>query len=120
MIVVPSIYSSARTELAKLLIYGLFRKIRVLAQDGIRADVDGDGRTEYVPHDDQTGPRPPERSYVLFATGSLTTELGTTRRFYFGGNIYEGWSTVPEQYKAPDFSRPEPGRHTVRIFAFTW
>ena len=31
---VPSIYSSARTELAKLLIYGLFRKIRVLAQDG--------------------------------------------------------------------------------------
>ena len=33
--VVPSIYSSARTELAKLLIYGLFRKIRVLAQDGI-------------------------------------------------------------------------------------
>ena len=32
---VPSIYSSARTELAKLLIYGLFRKIRVLAQDGM-------------------------------------------------------------------------------------
>ena len=30
----PSIYSSARTELAKLLIYGLFRKTRVLAQDG--------------------------------------------------------------------------------------
>ena len=34
---VPSIYSSARTELAKLLIYGLFRKIRVLAQDGVLA-----------------------------------------------------------------------------------
>ena len=33
---VPSIYSSARTELAKLLIYGLFRKIRVLAQDEVR------------------------------------------------------------------------------------
>ena len=32
---VPSIYSSARTELAKLLIYGLFRKIRVLAQDAV-------------------------------------------------------------------------------------
>ena len=93
---------------------------RLLHLDWIRADIDGDGRTEYVPHDDQTGPRPPEHSYVLFATGSPTTELGTTRRFYFGGNIYEGWSTVPEQYKAPDFSRPEPGRHTVRIFAFTW
>ena len=34
----PSIYSSARTELAKLLIYGLFRKIRVLAQDGVVTD----------------------------------------------------------------------------------
>ena len=33
---VPSIYSSARTELAKLLIYGLFRKIRVLAADKVR------------------------------------------------------------------------------------
>ena len=33
---VPSIYSSARTELAKLLVYGLFRKIRVLAQDAVK------------------------------------------------------------------------------------
>ena len=36
---VPSIYSSARTELAKLLIYGLFRKIRVLAQDDVEFEV---------------------------------------------------------------------------------
>ena len=35
----PSIYSSARTELAKLLIYGLFRKIRVLAQDDVEFEV---------------------------------------------------------------------------------
>ena len=67
-----------------------------------------------------TGPRPPERSYELFVTGSPTTEPGTTRRFYFGGNIYDGWSTVPERYKAPNFSRPEPSRQTVRIFTFTW
>ena len=32
---VPSIYSSARTKLAKLLIYGPFRKIQVLAQDDV-------------------------------------------------------------------------------------
>ena len=37
----PSIYSSARTELAKLLIYGLFRKIRVLAQDDDGVDLTG-------------------------------------------------------------------------------
>ena len=41
---VPSIYSSARTELAKLLIYGLFRKIRVLAQDGILTRIWGYGK----------------------------------------------------------------------------
>ncbi len=92
-IVKPTALGPVANTDTKLLIYGLFQKGRVLAQDGIRADVDGDGRTEYVPHDDQTGPRPPEHSYVLFATGSPTTELGTTRRFYFGGNIYEGWST---------------------------
>ena len=52
---------------------------------------------------------------LLFLT---TTEPGTTRRFYFGGNIYKGWSTVPEQYKAPGFSRPWSSRHTIRIFTF--
>ena len=94
---------------------------RLLHLDWIRADVDGDGRTEYVPHDDQTGPGPPEQSYALFATGSSpTTEPGTTRRFYFGGNIHEGWSTVPERYKAPPSSSPDPGRNAVRIFTFTW
>ncbi len=91
---------------------------RLLQLDWIRADVDGDGHREYVPYDDQTGPRPPEHAYDLFATGIPTTEPSTTRRFYLGGNIYEGWSTVPDQYKAPDFPRPDPGRHTIRIFSF--
>ena len=91
---------------------------RLLQLDWIRADVDGDGRREFVPHDDQTGPRPPEHFYELFATGSPTTKPGTTRRFYFGGNIYEGWSSVPDQYKALDFTRPDPGQHTIRIFTF--
>ena len=49
---VPSIYSSARTELAKLLIYGLFRKIRVLAQDGedytVCWSLVGHGRVAYL------------------------------------------------------------------------
>ena len=48
----PSIYSSARTELAKLLIYGLFRKIRVLAQDGT-ANPGAPPRYELLP---STGP----------------------------------------------------------------
>ena len=91
---------------------------RLLHLDWIRADVDGDGLREYVPHVDQTGPRAPERSYDLFASGRPTTEPGKTRRFYFGGNIYEGWSSVPDKFKAQDFTKAEPGRLKIEIFTF--
>ena len=53
-------------------------------------------------------------------TGRPTPEPDTTRRFYFGGDIYEGWSTVPQQYKALNFSRPRPSQNTFRIFTFRW
>ena len=88
---------------------------RLLQLEWIRVDLDGDGRKEYVPHVDRTGPRPPEHSYELFVTGSSTTESNRTRRFYFGGDVYENWSTVPERYKDPGFSRPVQG---LRIFTF--
>jgi len=91
---------------------------RLLHLDWIRADVDGDGLREYVPHDDRVGTRRPERSYELFATGSATKEPDRTRRFYFGGDVYEGWSTVPNEYKGLDFTGPKPSRVTVRLFTF--
>ena len=109
-----SIISRFNTEVVDMMVDGSYH--RLLHLDWIHADVDGDGLREFVPHEDQTGPHEPERPYVLFATGTATTE----RRFYFGGNIYEGWSTVPAQYKAPDYSRPGPSRHAVKIFSFTW
>ena len=93
---------------------------RLLHLDWIRADVDGDGLREYVPRDDQTGPSPPERPYLLFAAGSRPAEPPTRRRFYFGGNIYEGWSAVPDRHKAPPFARPERDQNVFRIFTFTW
>jgi polar amino acid transport system substrate-binding protein len=46
---------------------------RLLQLDWILADVDGDGRPEYVPRDDQVGPTAPDHSYKLF-TDSVTTE----------------------------------------------
>ena len=73
-----------------------------------------------MPHDDQIGPLPPERSYALFATASPSPEPDTTRRFYFGSDIYEGWATVPQQYKVPDFSRPKANQNTFKIFTFKW
>ena len=91
---------------------------RLLHLDWIRADVDGDGLMEHVPRRDQTAPRAPERSYDLFAPGGPATKPGTTRRFYFGGKIYKGWSRVPDQFKAKDFTKSDPGRLKVEIFSF--
>ncbi len=113
-----SIIARFNAELRGMMADGSYH--RLLHLDWIQADVDGDGRREYVPHGDQAGPHPPQHSYVLFAPGSPTAEPDATRRFYFGGSIYEGWSTVPERYKAPDPSRPDPARRTVRLFTFTW
>ena len=113
-----SIVARFNAELRGMIVDGSYH--RLLHLDWIRADVDGDGHREYVARDDRVGPHPPEHSYTLFAAGSPAAEPGAPRRFYFGGDVYEGWSAVPERYKAPDFSRPEPRRHTARIFTFTW
>jgi len=118
-----SIISRFNTVVVDMMVDGSYH--RLLHLDWIDADIDGDGLREFVPHDDQTGPDEPERPYALFyATGTAYAEPSKKpdkkRRFYLGGKIYEGWSTVPAQYKAPDYSRPGPSRHAVQIFSFTW
>ena len=107
-----SIISGFNDELVGMIVDGSYHNH--LGLHWIRADVDGDGLSEYVPHDDRTSPRPPEDSYVLFATGSPIIESSGTRRFYFDGNVYEGWSSVPGRHKDPDFSGP------VESFSFTF
>ena len=90
-----------------------------LRLDWIRADVDGDGSEEYVPRDDRAGLMPPERGYQLFTTKQLTPERRPARRFYFGGDVYEDWSTVPDQYKAPS-ADPQPVQYPATGCRFTW
>ncbi len=90
---------------------------RLLNLDWIHADVDGDGLGEFVPHDDRIGPRPPEHSYELFAARTPLAEPGGTRRFYIGGDIYEGWSAVPDRYTASDFDRPV---REFKLFSFSF
>ena len=108
-----SIISRFNAEVADMIVDGTYH--RLLHIHWIFADIDGDGLREHVPHDDRAGLLPPERSYLLFAEDSPITEPGSTRRYYFGGNVYDDWSTVPARHKSPDFIRPVEG---LRIFTF--
>ena len=96
---------------------------RLLQVDWIRTDVDGDGLPEIVASSDRPGPSEPSRSYDLFSTTEAAPPSGqpTPKRYFFGGAIYNGWSSVPDQYKVPDSRRPDPNRtSTARLFTFTW
>ncbi len=80
--------------------------------------MNGDGLMEHVPRRDKTGPRAPERSYDLFSSGSPTKAPDATGRFFFGGNVYEAWSRVPDRFKTLDYTKSDPGRLKVEIFSF--
>jgi polar amino acid transport system substrate-binding protein len=102
---------------------------RLLHLDWIQADVDGDGRFEYVPQSDRAGPSEPRRAYALFSTTPFsssdaavkTTTTAPPPRFYIGGNIYESWASVPDQNKLTGSSMPNsPARSTGTVFRFAW
>ena len=94
---------------------------RLLQVDWITTDVDGDGIPEYVPATDRSGPVEPARSYNLFSTDlTVPPTAPTSKRYFFGGAIYNGWSSVPDQFKVADTRRPDPNRPVAKIFTFTW
>jgi polar amino acid transport system substrate-binding protein len=141
------LYFAVRRDLpdAQAIVDGFNAQLRALIADRtyhkllhvpwIEADVDGDGLTELVPQSDKAGPAEPQRAYKLF-TGTqdgeskpITSTLipagdptkTTGKRFYYGGNIYETWARVPEQYKGYDSNKiPDPARATASIFTFRW
>jgi polar amino acid transport system substrate-binding protein len=93
---------------------------RLLQLDWIEADVDGDGRLEYVPKNDQAGPNAPDHSYKLFMDRLEADSVTAPKGFYFGGKVYPTWSSVPDAHKAP----PPPGGSSsgsqFSIFTFKW
>jgi polar amino acid transport system substrate-binding protein len=95
---------------------------RLLHVDWLRADVDGDGRPELISRSDQAGLAPPTTTYDLFlSTPAKPTEPAPSGpRFYLGGNIYEGWASVPKNYKVPESNWNDADRSTASIFRFTW
>lgn len=93
---------------------------KLLHVDWIQADVDGDGVPEFVPANDRTGPTAPTRAYTLFTPPPSATLTPPKTGFYFGGNIYNDWASVPDSYKRVDSQHPDPRRSTASIFKFEW
>ena len=96
---------------------------RLLHLDWVVADVDGDGRAEYVPQSDRMGATEPKRAYsLIFAEPSQTPKPvpKAEGRFLIGGSIYDGWTSVPDRFKVDDPKRPDPNRSTAAIFRFVW
>lgn len=93
---------------------------RLLHVDWIRADVNGDGVSEYVPFNDRAGPTEPQRVYTLFAAPPSSSESASKPGFYLGGNIYSDWASVPESYKTVNSQQPDPRRSAGTIFRFSW
>jgi ABC-type amino acid transport substrate-binding protein len=96
---------------------------RLLQLDWIEADVDGDGRVEAVPASDEVGQNPPDRRYQLLTLTTqepASTPPAPSQRFYFGGRVYEGWSSVPEAYKVGTPTQTASGTPVAPIFTFRW
>jgi len=91
---------------------------RLLHVDWIRADINGTPR--YVPVSDRVGTTAPERVYTLFSAPEPEAEPPVKPGFYVGGNIYNDWASVPENYKVSNSDKPDPRRSTGTIFRFTW
>ena len=103
---------------------------RLLHVEWIRADVDGDGTTEFIPQSDRVGTSEPQRAYAVLSSNSggglsipgATMPATTTEKpgFYIGGNIYRDWASVPESYRVVDPTWKDPRRASASIFRFVF
>jgi ABC-type amino acid transport substrate-binding protein len=94
---------------------------RLLHVKWIRADIDGDGITEYIPADDKPGPQAPSLAYTLFSKTPDSQWRDTPPTgFYVGGNIYRTWAEVPQPYKSNENMQPDARRSTASIFTFSF
>ena len=94
---------------------------RLLHIDWLRADVDGDGVLENIAASDQALKAEPQRTYSLFAKTELEKQVKKEEeRYFFGGAVYNGWSSVPDAYKVDHLDRPDHTHPTARVFTINW
>jgi polar amino acid transport system substrate-binding protein len=113
-----SIVDRFDAELARMI---ADRSYHLLLKVGwMEADVDGDGRTELVPASDRAGQDAPVRRYELVTVIADKPKVEGPKRFYLGGQVYEGWKNVPERYKVIDKDRTAWGSQIAPVFSFKW
>ena len=93
---------------------------RLLRVGWMEADVDGDGRTELVPDSDRAGTSPPVRRYELVTVSAPAEKEPGPKRFFIGGQVYEGWTNVPDRYKQLNANRTAWGSQVAPVFTFKW
>jgi polar amino acid transport system substrate-binding protein len=94
---------------------------KLLHVQWLRADVDGDGIPEYIAESDKVGKTQPQNAYNLFSPAALSAQVNKEQeRYFFGGAVYNGWSSVPDRYKVDDLGRTDAQHPTARIFTFSW
>ena len=93
---------------------------RILRLNWIRADVDGDGRTELVPMNARTGRIPPAAGYAILALDPAERPVDDSDRYFIDGQAYEGWDNVPERYKLPEEVFQEPDIPKPFLYKFTF
>jgi polar amino acid transport system substrate-binding protein len=93
---------------------------RLLQLGWVQADVDGDGRTEWVPASDNAGQDAPVRRYELVTVTASGPKPESEKRFFLGGQVYEGWKNVPDRYKVIDKDRTAWGSQIAPVFSFKW
>lgn len=115
-----SIIKGFNAQLKQMILDRTYHKL--LHVDWIYTDVDGDGRKELIGASDQAGKTAPQRAYSLFTQSELDAQVrrADEERYFFGGAVYSGWSSVPDKYKTDYLDRPEHVHPTARIFTFSW
>jgi hypothetical protein len=94
---------------------------RLLQIDWLRADVDGDGLVENVAATDRALKTEPQRAYRLFSSTAIEEQVKKEQeRYFFGGAVYNGWSSVPDAYKVDHLDRPDHTHPVARVFSFNW
>ncbi|MGI9547368.1 MAG: substrate-binding periplasmic protein [Flavobacteriaceae bacterium] len=88
------IISGFNDQISEMMADGTYNEI--LELNWIQYDVDGDGVLELVMNGDNVGKEAPVNYYALMSTSGLSNN---TNRYYINGTMYDGWNSVPDQFK---------------------